>query len=385
MFDQQIREDILYMILYGAAAMLALTACCYLLLRRANAIAPEVASSPRLRRWAAAFFASLTLSHLWYLPIFYLTSAADIMLCNTIGGTLDFMTLFPFAIVVLLSMLQDRRRPLWPFFVMFMPIVVGLVICCVNRSDALLPVLFAYYLLLCIGLIVYMVREVRQYGRWLCDNYADLEHKEMWQSFVVLAVVMLVLFLYTLEAIVPAYKYITQLDCIILVCFLVWRIETLSDLSIEDKAVTQEQEPAGGFLEDGICQCPPEGVDNCEVPQTIHDKIGPLLQKHCIDSQLYLQHDLSISQLAKAIGTNRLYLSQYFSRQGMTYNAYINSLRIDRFMSLYRQAVATQRHITARQLAFESGYRSYTTFSAAFKQLKGQTVTAWMREMGKES
>lgn len=385
MFDQQIREDILYMILYGAAAMLALTACCYLLLRRANAIAPEVASSPRLRRWAAAFFASLTLSHLWYLPIFYLTSAADIMLCNTIGGTLDFMTLFPFAIVVLLSMLQDRRRPLWPVFVMFMPIVVGLVICCVNRSDALLPVLFAYYLLLCIGLIVYMVREVRQYGRWLCDNYADLEHKEMWQSFVVLAVVMLVLFLYTLEAIVPAYKYITQLDCIILVCFLVWRIETLSDLSIEDKAVTQEQEPAGGSLEDGICQCPPEGVDNCEVPQTIHDKIGPLLQKHCIDSQLYLQHDLSISQLAKAIGTNRLYLSQYFSRQGMTYNAYINSLRIDRFMSLYRQAVATQRHITARQLAFESGYRSYTTFSAAFKQLKGQTVTAWMREMGKES
>ena len=137
--------------------------------------------------------------------------------------------------------------------------------------------------------------------------------------------------------------------------------------------------------EDGICQCPPEGVDNCEVPQTIHDKIGPLLQKHCIDSQLYLQHDLSISQLSKAIGTNRLYLSQYFSRQGMTYNAYINSLRIDRFMSLYRQAVATQRHITARQLAFESGYRSYTTFSAAFKQLKGQTVTAWMREMGKES
>jgi AraC-like DNA-binding protein len=282
-------------------------------------------------------------------------------------------------------MLQDRKRSLWPIAVMVAPLVVGMALCVINCSLDYMAFIYVYFPIMGLGLVIYMVHEVWRYGRWLRDNYADLEHKEMWQSFAVLAVVMLVLFLYTLEAIVPAYKYITQLDCIILVCFLVWRIETLSDLSIEDKAVTQEQEPAGGSLEDGICQCPPEGVDNCEVPQTIHDKIGPLLQKHCIDSQLYLQHDLSISQLSKAIGTNRLYLSQYFSRQGMTYNAYINSLRIDRFMSLYRQAVATQRHITARQLAFESGYRSYTTFSAAFKQLKGQTVTAWMREMGKES
>ena len=385
MFEQLIREDDLYTILYGASAMLSLVACCYLLFRRSNAIAPDITSPVHLRRWAAAFFASLTLSHLWYLPIFYLTSAADIMLCNTIGGTLDFLTIIPFAVIVLLSMLQDRRRPLWPAFVLFMPLVVGLMVCGVSHNYTLLPFLYVYYLLLGIGLIIYLIREVRQYGRWLRDNYADLEHKEVWQSFIVLAIILLVLVIYALESQAPVYQYITQLNGIVLVCYLVWRVETLSDLSIEDKAVTQEQEPAGGSLEDGICQCPPEGVDNCEVPQTIHDKIGPLLQKHCIDSQLYLQHDLSISQLAKAIGTNRLYLSQYFSRQGMTYNAYINSLRIDRFMSLYRQAVATQRHITARQLAFESGYRSYTTFSAAFKQLKGQTVTAWMREMGKES
>ena len=385
MFEQLIREDDLYTILYGASAMLSLVACCYLLFRRSNAIAPDITSPVHLRRWAAAFFASLTLSHLWYLPIFYLTSAADIMLCNTIGGTLDFLTIIPFAVIVLLSMLQDRRRPLWPAFVLFMPLVVGLMVCGVSRNYTLLPFLYVYYLLLGIGLIIYLIREVRQYGRWLRDNYADLEHKEVWQSFIVLAIILLVLVIYALESQTPVYQYITQLNGIVLVCYLVWRVETLSDLSIEDMAVTQEQEPAGGSLEDGICQCPPEGVDNCEVPQTIHDKIGPLLQKHCIDSQLYLQHDLSISQLAKAIGTNRLYLSQYFSRQGMTYNAYINSLRIDRFMSLYRQAVATQRHITARQLAFESGYRSYTTFSAAFKQLKGQTVTAWMREMGKES
>lgn len=375
MFDQQIREDILYMILYGAAAMLALTACCYLLLRRANAIAPEVASSPRLRRWAAAFFASLTLSHLWYLPIFYLTSAADIMLCNTIGGTLDFMTLFPFAIVVLLSMLQDRRRPLWPVFVMFMPIVVGLVICCVNRSDALLPVLFAYYLLLCIGLIVYMVREVRQYGRWLCDNYADLEHKEIWQSFVVLNIILITFSIYVGGMDWKAYESIIQICDIIVTCFILWRVETLSDLgNLRNDSVEAEESTTDS-----------EHGERSSSSSAICERIAPLLQRYCIDTHLYLQHDLTLSQLARAVGTNRSYLGQYFSSQGTTYNAYINNLRINHFMNICREAVAAHRPFTVQQLANDSGYRSYSTFSLAFKNRTGQSVTAWIRETTQQS
>jgi AraC-like DNA-binding protein len=105
-----------------------------------------------------------------------------------------------------------------------------------------------------------------------------------------------------------------------------------------------------------------------------------LLQHYCIDTQLYLQHDLTLAQLAQAIGTNRFYLSKYFSSQGTTYNAYINDLRINHFVSLYRQAVDTRRPFTAQELAHQSGYRSYSTFSLAFKQRMGQAVTIWMRD-----
>jgi AraC-like DNA-binding protein len=96
-----------------------------------------------------------------------------------------------------------------------------------------------------------------------------------------------------------------------------------------------------------------------------------------------LQHDLTISQLAQAIGTNRTYLSQYFSSQGLTYNAYINDLRINHFVSLYLESLATQRPFTAKQLAHDSGYQSYSTFSLAFKQRMRQSVTAWMRNVDK--
>jgi AraC-like DNA-binding protein len=108
--------------------------------------------------------------------------------------------------------------------------------------------------------------------------------------------------------------------------------------------------------------------------------IGSLLEQHCEATQLYLQHDLTLQQLATAIGTNRTYLSQYFAQQDITYNSYINSLRIKHFMRLYRDSITSLRPATATELAQQSGFRSYSTFAVAFKQFNGQTVTAWMKD-----
>jgi len=361
------QEDILYLILYGASAMLSLTACCYLLFRKSNAIAPDVNSPLPLRRWTAAFLASMALSHVWYMPEFYLTTTEDILLTNLVGATLDFMTLVPLGIIVLLNMLQDHKRPLWPVFVAVAPLAAVTMLCAATCSITLLPVLYAYYLLLGIGLLIYMVCEVRQYSLWLRNNYADLEHKEVWQSFVILAVILLFFGIYTLEPYYHTIKYIMQLNNMILVCYLLWRVETLSDLGItRSLPLTMEETDDGETMKN-------------DFSPTATDKIGPLLQRHCIDTQLYLQHDLTLLQLAKAIGTNRYYLSQHFSRQGTTYNAYINGLRIQHFMNLYRKSVAFRQSFTAQQLAMESGFHNYRTFSNAFKHLIGLTVTGWIK------
>lgn len=362
MYEQEFQGDVLYMMLYAVVAVLNLVAGCYLLFRRGNAIAPDITSPIRLRRWTGVFFTAMTLSHLWYMPSIYLTSSEDKMLCYDIGGMLDCMTTFPLAIVILITMLQDRRRPLWLAFVMVIPLVVILALNLGTHSEVLLPMFHAYLLLLAIGLTIYMIREVRRYGCWLRDNYADLEHKEVWQSFVVLAVMLLGFGIYSFEIGGLANKYVVQVNNIILIGYLLWRVESLSDLSI-----SQQQSISAGLSAPSSC-----------------NNIGPLLQMHCIDTQLYLQHDLSLIQLAKAIGTNRTYLSQYFSNQNITYNAYINHLRINHFIRLYHKAVAAQRFFTAQQLALESGYHSYRTFSEAFKRQTGQSVTVWMKAANKQ-
>ena len=381
MYDQ-IRGDTLFIILYSMVTAVAMMASGYLLLRRNNAISPDVTSSVRLRRWTGVFFASIALNHVWYMPIFFLSSSEDILMTDLIGGLLDSMTVIPLAIILLFAMLQDRRRPLWPVAVIVAPLVFGKVWCVICRSYAILPILYGYALLMGVGITIYMVRALRQYGRWLLDNFADLAHKEVWQSFMVFAITLLVLGIYSVADSGPAYPYAMLVGCAILICYLLWRVETLSDLSIT-QPTEQAPQPSRMSLPRTSLLDPSLNLDDtedCDSPQTIHDKIGPLLQKYCVDTRLYLQHDLTISQLAQTIGTNRLYLSQHFSRLGITYNTYINCLRIQHFMGLYHKAVVSQRSFTARQLAADSGYRNYTTFSAAFKQQKGQTVTAWMHD-----
>ena len=366
MYDQ-IREEI-FLMFYASVAMLSLIACCYLLFRRSNAIAPDVTPPVRLRRWTAVFFAAITLCHLWYMPMYFLTSGDDMMLGYLIAGLLDCMTSIPLTIVVLLTMLQDRRRPLWPVFVIIAPIVVGLAWCIIRRSDDLQMMIFVYFLLMSLGLNIYMVRAIKQYGRWLRDNFADLEHKEVWQGFVVLAIFFLVYAIYLIDVGELIYEYAMEALLVVLICYLLWRVETLSELNIPISDAEDETSI-------------PEDVEDNVHALSIRYNLGPLLKQHCEEPQLYLKYDISLAQLAQAIGTNRLYLSQHFSNQGMTYNTYINGLRIQHFIKLYHETVATHQPIMVQQLALQSGFHSYSTFNSAFKQSMGMTATEWMRNM----
>jgi len=351
---QAILQDIFFVILYGGVMGLGVAAALYLLLRRSNAIAPEVTPPRRLRIWAAAIMLENVFSHALWLWYFCRPSIPGyIIIC-----TLDILLLIPMIAGILLSMLQDRHRPVWPVAVSLVPVVGLSALGIICDNEAFLFWLGIYVIALYAALMVYMYFAVQQYGRWLRDNFADLENKEVWQSYLVLVVFALFSIIYICSSgQTRGLLYLLEFVCIIIMGLLLWRVETLQSLS--ESTTAEEEEPAT-----------PTRMDT-------------LLKKHCEDKQLYLQNDLTLAQLANAIGTNRTYLSQHFAQQGITYNAYINGLRIRHFVHLYQEAAVAGREITAQQLSFESGYRSYSTFSNTFKQILGTTVAAWMHSVEK--
>ena len=365
MYELPVHDDMLFNMLYGGMALLAVIACCYLLFRRGNAFAPNITSPVRLRRCAAAHFAAIALSHVLWILLGDFRLIDDPFVSYAVAIGFDSLLLDSTMMIMLLAMLQDRRRPFWPVAVAMVPIVAVVVVRIVRRSDALDPLLHAYDLIMNALFILYMVYAIRQYWRWLHDNYAELEHKEMWLSFVVLAIIILLFVVYEKDSGSLAFMYLVEASDFVLIGLILWRVETLQQLDAPSS----------------------QGMDSVEelaaqaaAPLTIPSNIGQLLEQHCENTQIYLHHDLTLLQLSEAVGTNHYYLSQYFAQQGTNYNAYINGLRIQHFINLYHEAVATQRPFTAQQLANESGFRSYSTFSAAFKQRMGQTVTSWMHD-----
>ena len=389
MYSPQSLHDLLFLLLYGGVTMLALLAGVYLALRRHNGFSSDVIPPVALRRWTAAFLVMAALSHVWWyvLGIYWLTD--DRLVRNIVAVTLDHVLLVPLVIALLLRMLQDRRRRLWPWVLTQVPIALSAAVGIIMHDAFYGFDLPTYWQVAVMALfLLYYIRALLQYGRWLHDNYADLEHKEVWQSLLVLAVIMFLFVYYVMGYGSITYEYIIQVSGLLLIGHLLWRVETLQDLSFQpmadgDIALAEAQRAAAEADEadddaldgDGGRPQPAEGLSEAAIQE-----IGKLLHDRCEGNKLYLQTDLTSVQLAQALGTNRTYLSLYFSRQGTTYNAYINDLRIDCFVRLVREANAAQRPFTAQELAAQSGYRSYRTFSVAFRQRKGQSVTAWMNE-----
>ena len=343
------------MMLYGGVAMLAVVAALYLTFRHANAIAPGVTSPKALRLWTAAFFLASALSHVWWYVLGSCWLTDDRLVRNITVIMLDHITLVPLVIAVLLKLLQDRRRPIWPWLLAQLPVVVAAVMG-ISMHSLFFGYEMAHYWQLAVitVFVVYYIFELRQYGRWLRDNFADLEHKEVWQSLLFAIVLFVVYEIYTTNAGELLKEYLAQVLTVAIIAFLIWRVETLQRLEIND-----EPTPNTSDL----------------------DYIGGMLEQHCEETGLYLRHDLTLQQLATAIGTNRTYLGAYFAQTGTTYNAYINQLRLDHFERLYAKALAISRSVTAQELAQESGFRSYSTFSTAFKRRKGIPVKAWMQEV----
>ena len=352
-------QSILFFVLYGVTGVVPLLAALYLLLCPVNAIAPGVTPPVRLRRWTAAFFGVTTLAHVWWL-LFYIYSGDLNSMSYLVLAMLDFVLLFVTFAGMLLAMLQDRRRKVWPALAAVVPFVLIAGAFMICHNDWLQQIAAGYLLLLGLVFTTYMVFAIRQYGRWLNDNYADLENKRVWLYQAVSLVCMLLFMLYVL-ATNMVFIWLVHIIELVIVVLLLWRVESLPQLDPPSPNTNQ----------------PSPNISTIDL-----DQIEQLLKKYCVAQQIYLQHDLMLEELAQVIGTNRSYLSQYFSRQGITYNIYINNLRINHFISLYEQSIAAGKDVGVQQLAEESGFRSYSTFSRAFTQRTGQSVKAWIQGKG---
>lgn len=103
--------------------------------------------------------------------------------------------------------------------------------------------------------------------------------------------------------------------------------------------------------------------------------IAEALRNECEAKLLYCNPDLTLADLAIAIGTNRTYLSEWFADNDTTFYQHINTLRIRHAADML---LTTDK--TIKEIQIESGFSSRTTFSKYFAEYHGCSPTVYRQK-----
>lgn len=117
--------------------------------------------------------------------------------------------------------------------------------------------------------------------------------------------------------------------------------------------------------------------ENLTLTVTNNELLDKLLD-YVVTQKRYLDSNLSLSIVAREIGTNTKYLSQiintYYSKN---FNSFINEYRIEEAKRLMRHKLSNV--LTIEAIAQQAGFNSKSSFYSAFKAYSGQTPSDFLK------
>lgn len=115
------------------------------------------------------------------------------------------------------------------------------------------------------------------------------------------------------------------------------------------------------------------GVEN-ERFSELFDQVDALIN----EQKLFLQQDLSVSELSRLLQVNSKYLSQAINvKSGTNFNRYVNQKRVEYAVILLEDPEFEK--FTMEGIGAESGFRSKSSFNTAFKEIMGCTPTSFKK------
>ncbi len=341
---------VIYIMNYSLTTVVLLAIGSYLSFSSRAAFGQAVKTSKRVRRLAGAIILALAFSFILHAfepndsserahfirDVFYMI---DIVVTNFV------------MLHLLLSLLQTRQYPKWLVPLLVLPTLLLMVGLIASRDSLWFKAQQVYWVFAFIGFFIFYFRESISYTRWLRSNYSSLENVGIQWTYTIFILVLLQFVFLALRVQYPlsVASWVANGIHIIFAIYLMLCVDHLE--AIETPQVR-------------------EAEDVPELEEKDLEWIGNQLVERCEKEELYLQYDLTVDQLLRAIGTNRTYLSRYFSQHGLTYYSYINKLRVEHALRLMDKS---HGKLNFTLVAAESGFRSLSTFYRAFKEHIGCT------------
>jgi len=114
---------------------------------------------------------------------------------------------------------------------------------------------------------------------------------------------------------------------------------------------------------------------SAEASVELHENLTQLVNSE----KIFKQSDLTLTELAKRLGTHPNYLSQVINeKEGKNFYDYINQLRTEEFKKIV--ASPGNQKFTLLSLAFECGFNSKSSFNKYFKKVTGLSPSEYLKQ-----
>lgn len=233
----------------------------------------------------------------------------------------------------------------------------------VTGASAFYVMSIVYTALFCLVVVLFIVSKVGRYNRYVRDNYSYTERvnvRWLMNSMVILALC-LFLWFYTctnISHLGDLVYYVTST--------LLWAVVLYYSLRQE-----------------WIPDVPQSDVESLSEPlETLRNGTSLMSQKleeYIREKELFLNPQLSLSDLAGEMGTNRSYLSNCLNNElGVTFYDYINSFRLEKAKSILDD-LGFEGSI--EEIAVLSGFNSVSTFRRSFQKKYGCTPSQYRKSV----
>ena len=244
--------------------------------------------------------------------------------------------------------------------------------------DVLVLASYAYYFSHCL-------RIYRAYRAWSLDQHSDPERISFhWFRNFIYAMIFWIVFrqaMWLLDGLFDLTFYQDWWWNLALVAVAVYI--GLTGLAQPQPAIIHFELPP---MADRQERPPAVGAEEAQNETAAREKIAlsEKLARVMREERLYLQPELTLSELAKHLNTNSSLLSAAINQVfQQNFNDYINALRVEEFIRAYRKA--ENRNYTMLSLAFDAGFNSKATFNRAFKKAKGCSPKDYFDARGETS
>lgn len=251
-----------------------------------------------------------------------------------------------------------------------------------QKHPASLVACFTLFVLLPLQVIFYTVDSLRRlfrHRKMLKDNFSSLEQKQLTWLFSVTLLFCVVTFaacgmIFISSGMAETFYFLISLPV----------FAAIGIYGIVQPPIYREESVSFSPVSPGEPMGRPEkqllAPDNPTENQANLD-LKAKLETYFVEKRPFIDPELSIVDIARALGTNKTYISRLLNNTfGENFYSFVNKFRIEEAKK--RLSDPASNNLSVEGIASLSGFRSPSSFYSAFKALEGSTPSVFRLQVG---